>query len=98
MPTVMLGPRTLTLGHDDCEGNDSNPELAHDVVRVFGWDNESPARTVEVKRVRIGWRPVTNAEYLMFWKVGSEEGVEIPSSWVLTDQGVQVRFVLFSPR
>ena len=44
----------------------------------FGWDNENPARRVEVDRVRIEWRPVTNEEYLAFWNAGGQTQVEFP--------------------
>ncbi|KAG9311989.1 C-type lectin protein [Chiua virens] len=97
-PTVALGPAVVTLGHDDCEGDDAKPEAAHLVEgHVFGWDNESPARTVEVGRVQVSWRPVTNEEYLAFWEAAREAGgVEMPPSWVVSEAGVQVR-TLYGP-
>ena len=88
-PTVTLGPATIVLGHNDCEGDDLNPEVTYDVAgHTFGWDNESPARRVEVGRVRMEWRPVTNGEYLAFWKgEAGGERVAFPPSWVSTDNG-----------
>lgn len=95
--TVTLGPTTITLGHDDCEGDDLKPEVTHDMDgHEFGWDNESPMRQVEVGRVRMEWRPVTNAEYFAFWKASGETQVDLPPSWVLNEGGIEVRFL--SPR
>jgi len=92
-PTVTLGPTTITLGHDDCEGDDLEPEVTHRVDgHAFGWDNESPARQVEVGRVRMEWRPVTNEEYLAFWNAGGQAQVDFPPSWVSSDSGIEVRF------
>lgn len=92
--TVTLGPATLTLGHDDCEGDDLKPEVAQRVDgHVFGWDNESPKREVQVGKIKVEWRPVTNEEYLTFWEGGAKEGlVEVPPSWVVSDEGIQVCF------
>lgn len=90
-PTVTLGPATITLGHDDCEGDDLDPELTHRVDgHEFGWDNESPARQVEVGRVRMAWRPITNEEYLAFWNAGGRDQVEFPPSWVSGEKGIKV--------
>lgn len=91
-PTVTLGPTTITLGHDDCEGDDLNPEVTHRIDgHEFGWDNESPAREVAVGCVRMEWRPVTNEAYLAFWNAGGQKVVELPPSWVSTDNGIEVR-------
>lgn len=95
-PTVTLGPATITLGHNDCEGDDLDPAMAHDVAgHTFGWDNESPQRAVTVGCVRMAWQPITNAEYLAFWKKAErdEDGAEFPASWVSTDMDVHVRTV-----
>lgn len=92
-PTVTLGPTTIVLGHDDCEGDDLKLEVTHRVDdHEFGWDNESPAKKVEVGRVRMEWRPVTNEEYLAFWKAGVEAQVEFPPSWMLSEEGIEVCF------
>lgn len=88
-PTVTLGPATVTIGHDDCEGDDFTPGIAGAVDgHAFGWDNESPARVVEVKLIKMEWRPVTNAEFMAFYK--SNRQVELPASWVETEEGIQV--------
>ncbi|KAG8221369.1 C-type lectin protein [Butyriboletus roseoflavus] len=91
-PTVTLGPTTIMLGHEDCEGDDLKPEVTHHVDgHEFGWDNENPVRAVEVGRVCMEWRPVTNEEYLAFWEAGGETRVELPPSWVLGEEGIEVR-------
>ena len=92
-PTVTIGLNTITLGHDDCEGDDLEPEVTHRVdSHEFGWDNESPARRIEVGRVCIEWRPVTNEEYLAFWSAGGQTEVEFPPSWMSSEEGIQVCF------
>ncbi|KAF8895713.1 C-type lectin protein [Gymnopilus junonius] len=79
--SVLVGPASLTMGHDDSEGEDKLAHLAADVQgRTFGWDNESPRRVVSVGAFRAEWRPVTNGL------------VELPKSWVLEEDGsVKVR-------
>ncbi|KIY63926.1 hypothetical protein CYLTODRAFT_425697 [Cylindrobasidium torrendii FP15055 ss-10] len=89
--TVKLGPAKLTLGHDDIESEDATATDARE--HEYGWDNESPKRTVEVGEFRIEWRPVTNGEYYKFIK---EKGGNLPASWVEQDGEVQVR-TLFGP-
>ncbi|KAL1696034.1 C-type lectin protein [Schizophyllum commune] len=99
-PTVTLGPATITLGHDDSEGNDfalksegEDCEEHHtedDIIHhEFGWDNESPARAVEVGAFRAEWRPVTNGEFEVYWRAG-EGKVPMPKSWVEEDDEVKV--------
>ena len=100
-PTATLGPCTITMGHDDQEPDDLLPELEHDVAaHEFGWDNESPARAVEVGAFRVDWRPVTNGEFEAFWRGAGKGVVAMPASWV-EDKGedggaVQVR-TLYGP-
>ncbi|KAL1710676.1 C-type lectin protein [Schizophyllum commune] len=106
-PTVTLGPATITLGHDDSEGEDFGRERGDDesqhaeevarqytedeiVNHEFGWDNESPARAVEVGAFRAEWRPVTNGEFEAYWR-RSEGKVPMPKSWVEEDGEVKVR-------
>ncbi|KAJ6558463.1 C-type lectin protein [Mycena vulgaris] len=88
---VTLGPATLTLGHDDSEAEDFLPgtELKAE-GHQYGWDNESPARQVEVGMFRAAWRPVTNKEFLAFWKAGK---AELPKSWVEDDGELKVRTI-----
>lgn len=78
----------MVLGHDDQEPSDLvDPQL--DGAHKFGWDNESPRREVYVRRVRMEWRPISNAEFYAFWHA-HEHDVEMPKSWVLEDGEVKV--------
>ncbi|KAJ7497023.1 C-type lectin protein [Mycena latifolia] len=89
--SVILGPATLTLGHNDSEADDFLPGTELEAEgRQYGWDNESPARQVEVGQFRAAWRPVTNKEFLVFWKAGK---AELPKSWVEEDGEVKVRTI-----
>ncbi|KAF9453967.1 hypothetical protein P691DRAFT_657395 [Macrolepiota fuliginosa MF-IS2] len=83
-PTVTLGPTTLTLGHNDSEALDKLPIHMHDVRNhIFGWDNESPVRTVHVGQFKAEWRPITNGEFAEFLLEGKGKGVvDVPTSWV----------------
>lgn len=88
--SVVLGPTTLTLGHDDSEADDFLPGTELEVERrQYGWDNESPGRQVEVGRFRAAWRPVTNKEFLAFWRAGK---AELPKSWVDEDGEIKVTY------
>ncbi|KAG6809208.1 hypothetical protein H0H92_001163, partial [Tricholoma furcatifolium] len=83
-PTVVLGPATITLGHDDSEAHDVLPGIA-DIVddHVFGWDNESPKRPLDVGAFRAEWRPVTNGEFEAFWRTQwGADVARVPGSWV----------------
>ncbi|EIW74660.1 DUF323 domain-containing protein [Coniophora puteana RWD-64-598 SS2] len=96
-PTVTMGPATVTLGHDDIESEDKHPEKATDVKgHEFGWDNESPQRSEEVKEFRISWRPVTNGEFYAFYTSDGKSDVTLPASWVEIDGEIQVR-TLYGP-
>nr|KAF8995500.1 C-type lectin protein [Cyathus striatus] len=87
---VVVGPATVTLGHDDCEGEDYLPENEANIdKRIFGWDNESPARTVDVHAFRAEWRPVTNGEYLAFLRGRGKVLCSTPKSWVEEDGDVK---------
>ncbi|KAJ6593603.1 C-type lectin protein [Mycena capillaripes] len=89
--SVTLGPATLTLGHDDSEADDFLPEFERQAEgREYGWDNESPARQVEVGEFRAAWRPVTNKEFLPFWRAGK---AELPKSWVEEGGEIEVRTI-----
>jgi formylglycine-generating enzyme required for sulfatase activity len=93
-PTTILGPATVILGHDDSEADDFLPEQMHVIDgHEFGWDNESPPRSVEVARFKIDWRPVTNGEFYTFWKGEGKGKVEMPVSWVDDEGDIKVRSV-----
>jgi len=93
----MIGPSTVTLGHNDSESLDD--QLPHDVGdHVFGWDNESPARTVDVAPFRAEWRPVTNGEFEIFMLEGRGRGVVgMPRSWVQEPNGEYRVRTMFGP-
>lgn len=88
--TVTLGDCDLIMGHDDLESDDLLLENEHDVANhVFGWDNESPKRVVHVKKFQVEWRPVTNGEFLAFWKK-MDGKIAMPPSWVEEDGEIKV--------
>ncbi|KAG2101110.1 uncharacterized protein F5147DRAFT_581772 [Suillus discolor] len=80
--TVEIGPSTVTLGINDIEAEDTDPAKRCDVAgHIFGWDNESPTRQVEVKAFRIEWRPVTNGDFYKYYKGVGQGRVKFPASW-----------------
>lgn len=84
--TVMeFGKTTVTVGHDDVDADD-DVRTPFDPEHEYGWDNESPRRTVTVEPFKISSRPITNAEYLAFLESSSDDGL-VPSSWVKTGSG-----------
>lgn len=97
-PTVTLGPTTITLGHNDSEALDKLLTHQHDVQNhIFGWDNESPARTVHIKQFKAEWRPITNGEFAEFLFDGMGKGkVSVPKSWVEEDGEFKVQ-TIFGP-
>lgn len=107
MHTTTLGPATVILGHDDSEAHDNSAESMKDVDgHEFGWDNESPQRSVEVSKFKIDWRPVSNAEFYIFWLGDGKELVNMPRSWTVEHDEIKVcfyakfisRVLLISPR
>jgi len=85
------GRATITLGHQDSEGDDRLPGVETDVEGyIFGWDNESPPRQYEVKAFRAEWRPVSNAEYEAFWTESGRPRAGMPASWEEQDGEVKV--------
>ncbi|THH16530.1 hypothetical protein EW146_g4127 [Bondarzewia mesenterica] len=92
MPTVTLGPATVSLGHDDNETEDEEIGKVTDVKNHdFGWDNEHPRRTVGVGEFKIEWRPVTNGQFYEFWKGDGKDKVQMPKSWVEENGEIMVR-------
>ena len=81
-PTVELGPERLVMGHNDSEADDVL-EMSAEAIRAheFGWDNEHPARKVDVDEFKISWRPVTNGEFYEFWSRDGKDMVQFPKSW-----------------
>ncbi|KAH7927825.1 hypothetical protein BV22DRAFT_1006204 [Leucogyrophana mollusca] len=96
-PTVTIGATTVSLGIDDIESEDDDPVKSTEVAgHVFGWDNESPKRDVEVASFRIEWRPVTNGEFYEFYQGVGKGKVKLPASWVEYDGETRVR-TLYGP-
>ncbi|ESK93671.1 duf323 domain-containing protein [Moniliophthora roreri MCA 2997] len=94
-PYATVGPAEIVLGHQDSEGDDDG-ELKFEVQdHEYGWDNESPPRSVSVGAFRAEWRPVTNAEFEVFWR-DCQGKVPMPESWVEEDGELQVR-TLYGP-
>ncbi|KAL4243417.1 DUF323-domain-containing protein [Abortiporus biennis] len=94
--TVLLGPCTIVMGHDDAESDDLLSDFQLDVIEhEFGWDNESPQRSVEVRQIRAEWRPITNGEFMEFWRA-SDGKVQMPASWVEDGAQIKVR-TLYGP-
>ena len=97
LPTVTLGPCQITMGRDDTESDDLLPQYELDVAEhEFGWDNESPERVVEVRQFRAEWRPITNGEFLTFWK-GMKGSIALPPSWVEVDGEIKVSTTIRAP-
>jgi formylglycine-generating enzyme required for sulfatase activity len=91
--TVIVGPATLALGHNDSEADDQNPQYFDDVRgHTFGWDNENPERHVHVGAFKAEWRPISNHEFQQFWLgEGKRMGVQMPKSWVIEDEVIKIR-------
>ncbi|KAF8636197.1 hypothetical protein AX17_003685 [Amanita inopinata Kibby_2008] len=103
---VVLGPETVVIGHDDVDADDDAAGGGDVTHHEFGWDNESPQRTIQVGRFAIEWRPITNGEFLEFYLGGgdrdgqgqgqSQSQVELPASWVVENGGYKV-LTLYGP-
>jgi formylglycine-generating enzyme required for sulfatase activity len=67
--------RGIVLGLDD---DDEDTETK----RYFGWDNEKPTRSVDVKSFSAKARPITNGEYAAY--LDAVRSKSIPASWAET--------------
>jgi L-histidine Nalpha-methyltransferase / hercynylcysteine S-oxide synthase len=63
----------ITLGLNDAE-NDAGPD------RYFGWDNERPARQVDVPAFEAQGRPISNGEYAAYLEATGLSA--LPASWI----------------
>ncbi|KAJ2723435.1 hypothetical protein GGI07_002637 [Coemansia sp. Benny D115] len=89
----------------DNEGEQSTRNLG--AGHVFGWDNEKPQVSVQVKPFNVRTHPVTNIEYLRFIltleKADTERDISadnprVPKSWIKLDsKGFGVRTVVGTP-
>jgi formylglycine-generating enzyme required for sulfatase activity len=94
--TVTLGPAIVSLGHEDSEGDDFLDGVTEDVEgHVFGWDNESPERKVEVGAFRVDWRPVSNRDFEVFWRENGATQLGMPGSWVEEDGQIKACCFLY---
>ncbi|KAJ3880075.1 C-type lectin protein [Lentinula edodes] len=85
--TVSLGPATIVLGHNDSEGDDPHFEGGNTeevINHEYGWDNESPSRSLAVGKFKAELRPVSNGEFAQYWRRGKGK-VPAPKSWIITD-------------
>lgn len=90
--SVSLGPVKLSIGHNDPEDLDEDPERRTNLDNVeFGWDNEHPKREVHLNEFRIEWRPVTNDEFYKFYTSGGRDLVSLPASWIVVGEEIKVR-------
>jgi len=89
--TVVLGPETIALGHNDSENDDASKEVEN---HEFGWDNEHPQRHADVGEFRIEWRPVSNGDFYEFYNSGGSDRVAFPESWCMIDDEAYVRLFL----
>ena len=71
---------TISIGHDDFDHLDV--ETLYDPAHAFGWDNESPRRETRVQAFKISLLPISNGEYLNFFKAEGSPKVLMPGSWV----------------
>jgi L-histidine Nalpha-methyltransferase / hercynylcysteine S-oxide synthase len=99
--SIILGPETVTIGHDDFEEEDAKMGAEGVGEHEYGWDNEHPKREIEVGKFRIDVRPITNGEFYEFyvgeaakvWK--GKEKVQLPASWLEKDGEIHVSFLFF---
>lgn len=92
--TLTIGPTTISLGHHDLEAEDDR--FSSDFEdHEFGWDNEQGVHDVEIGRIRVERKPVSNGEYRAFLEgKGESEKTTIPGSWIEVDGEWKVRFLL----
>lgn len=92
-PTVTLGPASVIIGHDDDDAVDEGDPCQNDENHEFGWDIEHPARTVDVGKFQISWRPVTNGELYRFYNEGGKDKIAFPASWIKEGDEIMVGIV-----
>lgn len=79
---------TISIGHDDFDHLDKS--TPYDPAATFGWDNESPKREVQVPAFKISLLPISNSDYLRFYKSAKsdDENKELlPGSWAQMEDG-----------
>lgn len=96
--TIITYPEsTVEIGHDDFDHLDK--QTPYDPAHTFGWDNESPKRTLKVPSFKISLLPISNGDYLKFWegKTQTEQKELLPGSWAIGDGGSISIKVLTAP-
>lgn len=83
---IKLSRARISLGIDDVESEDAHYlDACGWENHVFGWDLENGKHDVEVGRIEVSRKPITNGEYKVFLE--SSGCKMLPSSWV-EDAGV----------
>lgn len=95
--TVTYPASTVEIGHDDFDHLDE--QTPYDPAHTFGWDNESPKRTVDVPAFKVSLLPISNSDYLKFWESKSsvEKQAYLPGSWTVGSEGNVSIKVLTAP-
>jgi hypothetical protein len=86
----------IELGHDDLEADDAKFTNGDWADHEFGWDNEHPRITTQVKRFQVDSLPISNQDYLEYV---NHKGIDLanapqeslPASWVKVDGEWRVR-------
>ena len=86
---IKINGGPCVLGMNDSEEDNVTDKKA----ALFGWDNEKPARTVNVPSFEIQHRPVTVEEYFSFLDAVEWKSELIPASWVKQNNEWHVRSV-----
>lgn len=83
---LAIGPATVTLGHRDLEAEDALfPSASGWETHEFGWDNEHGVHQVEVGRIEVERKPISNGEYRAFLEEQAKDERVLPGSWIEMD-------------
>lgn len=78
---VHIPDATFTIGLVDPQNN-TGPD------RYFGWDNETPARTISVAAFQAKARPIANEDYVRYLMQSGTN--KLPASWTTCTEDVNV--------
>ncbi|KAL7009977.1 hypothetical protein EMMF5_000886 [Cystobasidiomycetes sp. EMM_F5] len=90
-----FGQSTIEIGHDDFDHLDS--QTKYDPSHTFGWDNESPKRSVVVAAFNISLLPISNEDYRVFFEKSGSPRSLLPGSWTEISAGKYGIKVLTQP-
>jgi formylglycine-generating enzyme required for sulfatase activity len=79
LATVAVTNEWFTIPEAEVQIGLEDSEQDKTTVRYFGWDNEKPQRTVQVKSFRAKARPITNGEFAAY--LAQTGTSKIPASW-----------------